>query len=142
MPIHPFHILPALFAVLSIGALAFLLRWERRHFLRLGKGHAWLAVRLATIPIALATAALILIPARATPGMEGLAVLYILLFTLAPVFWFGAHWIAGKFVRPPLSFAESAQVAASPVVLGVVLSALAHALQPIAGSMLRAMGKG
>lgn len=138
---HPFHLLPALFGVSSLVALVAMLRWERRGFIRQGKGGAWLGVRLATIPIALATAALILIPARGTSGMEGLAVFYILLFAAAPGFWFGAHWMVGKIVRPPLSFQESAQIAGSPIALAVVLAAVGHALQPMAWSLLRAMGK-
>jgi hypothetical protein len=137
---HPFHILLSLFAVFSLVSLAFLLRWERRYFFKLGKGNAWLPVRLATIPIALATAALIFLPTRSASGMEGLAVFYIFLLTIAPMFWFSAHWIAGKFVKPPLSFGESSQIAGSPIALGVILSAVAHALQPLAWSILRSMG--
>jgi hypothetical protein len=138
---HPFHALLAVFAVAAVLALVLLIRWERRRFHRVGKGGAWLAVRLATIPIALATAALIVIPARSSSGMEGLAVFYILLITVAPVFWFCAHWLVGRFARPPLAFGESAQIAGSPIALGIVLSVVAHALQPIVWQMLRSMGK-
>jgi hypothetical protein len=137
---HPFHALLAVFAVVAVLALVLLIRWERRRFHRMGKGGAWLPVRLATIPIALATAALIIIPARSTSGMEGLAVFYILLITVAPAFWFCAHWLVGRSARPPLAFGESAQIAGSPIALGVVLSLVAHALQPIAWQMLRSMG--
>jgi hypothetical protein len=84
---------------------------------------------------------LIVIPARSTSGMEGLAVFYILLITVAPVFWFCAHWLVGRFARPPLAFGESAQIAGSPIALGIVLSVVAHALQPIVWQMLRSMGK-
>jgi hypothetical protein len=138
---HPFHILLALFAVFSLAALVFLLRWERRYFLRLGKGEAWFPVRLATIPIALATAMLIIIPVRSTSGMEGLSVFYILLLIIAPVFWVAMHWLVGKFVRPPLRFGESVQIAVSPVALVIVLSAVAHLLQPLAWTLLRSIGK-
>ena len=138
---HPFHFLLALFAVLSLVALVFMLRWERRYFFQRGKGAAWLPVRLATIPIALATAAMVILPARGTSGMEGLAVFYILLLVLVPVFWFGAHWMVGKFVRPTLKFGESALIAGSPIALGFALSTAAHTLQPMAWSVLRAMGK-
>jgi hypothetical protein len=138
---RPFPVLLAIFAIASLLALALLMRWERRRFLRMGKGGAWLPVRLATIPIALATAALIVVPARSASGMEALAVFYALLFTIAPVFWFGAHWLVGRFVQPPLSFGESAQIAVSPLALGIALSWVAHALQPIAWQMLRSIGK-
>jgi hypothetical protein len=137
---HPFHALLAIFAVASLVALALLVRWERRRFLGMGKGSAWLAVRLATIPIALATAALVVVPAQSTRGMEGLAVFYALLLAVAPAFWFGAHWTVGRLARPPLSFGESAQIAGSPLVLVVALAAAAHALQPVAWTVLRSMG--
>jgi hypothetical protein len=138
---HPFHFLLAVFAVAALLALVILIRWERRRFLRMDKGGAWLRVRLATIPIALAAAALAIIPARSTSAMEGLAVFYILLFTVVPAFWFSAHWMVGRFARPPLAFGESAQIAGSPIALGIVLSIVAHALQPIVWQMLRSMGK-
>lgn len=138
---RPFHILLVLFAILSLVALVLMLRWERRNFIQHGKGSAWLLVRLATIPIALATAALIIIPARGTSGMEGLAVFYFLLLVIAPGFWFGAHWLVGKFVQPTLDFKESVWIAGSPIALIIVLTMVAHTLQPIAWSMLKSMGE-
>lgn len=135
-----FQLLIGLFAGLSLVALVFLLRWERGYFQQRGKREAWLPVRLATIPIALVTAAAVIIPARGTSGMEGLAVFYILLFTLAPLFWFGAHWVAGKLVTPRLAFGESAQIAASPILFCLGLSMVAHTLQRIAWSVLRMAG--
>lgn len=137
---HPFQVLLALFAVLCLAALVLLLRWERSYFLQRRKSSGWLRVRLATIPIALATAAIIIVPARATSGMEGLAVFYILLLTIAPVFWFSAHWMVGKLALPPLSFSESSLIAGSPLVLGFMLTIVAHSLQSIAWSMLRSLG--
>ena len=138
---HPIHVLLSVFAVAALLAFAVLIRWERRRFFRMGKGGAWLKVRLATIPIALATAALIVLPARGASGMEGLAVFYILAFTIAPAFWFSAHWLVGRLVRPPLRFGESAQIAGSPIALGIALSVVAHALQPFAWQLLRSLGK-
>lgn len=138
---HPFHILLALFAVFSLAALVFLLRWERRYFRQRGKGGAWLPVRLATIPIALVTAMLVMIPARGTSGMEGLAVLYLALLIVAPVFWAGMHWLAGRLVRPPLRLGESMLIAVSPVALVIVLSVVAHMLQPVAWTLLRSIAK-
>jgi hypothetical protein len=136
----PFHMLLVLFAILSLVALAMLIRWERRKFIQLGKGGAWLAVRITTIPVALATAALVIIPARSTSGMEGLAVFYILLITAAPIFWFGGHWLVGKFSRPPLSFKETAQIAGSPLLLGFVIAWIAPILQSAAWFLLRLTG--
>jgi hypothetical protein len=110
-----FPILLALYGVLCLVALGMLVRWEHRRHQRQGKRSAWLRVRLATIPIALATA--------------------------APLFWFGAHWVVGRFARPPLRFSESAAIAGSPIVLAIALAVLAHQLQPLAWSVLRAMGQ-
>jgi len=137
---HPFQVLLVLFAGLSIAAFVVLLRWERARFTRLGKGNAWWVVRLASIPIAAGSAALVLIPASNTRGMEGLAVFYILLLTLAPMFWFGAHWLAGRLAHPRLSGGEAAQIAVSPIALAIVLVLLAHKLQPMAWSLLRSAG--
>lgn len=137
---HPFYLLLALFALASLLALAWLVRWERRHFVALNKGGAWLWVRLSTIPIALLTAAMVIVPARSVSGMEALGVFYVLLLTAAPAFWFIAHWLVGKCVRPALSFRESALIAGSPLLLCLLLSQLAHVLQPIAWLMLRALG--
>lgn len=137
---HPFHALLMLFGALSLVALALLIRWESRHYHRLGKHDAWLRVRLATIPIALATAALVIVPASNTSGMEGLAVFYGLLLTLAPAFWFGAHWVVGRFGASPLSAGESARIAGSPILLVVLLSVVAQPLQSIAWTLLRSMG--
>lgn len=132
-------LLYAAFGVLSLLALAGLLRAERRHFLRRGKAWSWLWVRLGTVPIALATAALALLPARAASGMDALAVFYMLLLTAAPAFWFGAHWLLGRLVQPALTADESAWVAASPLLLAALLSAVAHALQPYAWQLLKAL---
>lgn len=137
-----FHLLFSAFAVLSAVAFVFVLRWERRYFLQRGKHQAWLPVRLATIPIAAATAVGVIVPTRETSGMEGLAVFYTLLFTLAPLFWFGAHWAVGKLARPSLAFGESAQIAASPILFCLALSVVAQTLQPIAWSVLRMAGMG
>lgn len=138
---HPFHILLTLFVILCFVALGFLVRWERGVFIARGKRGAWLAARIATIPIALVTAALVIVPAVTTRGPEALAVFYLLLLILAPVFWFGIHWIVGRCTRPPLTFAESALIAGSPLLLGLAAVSLAHTLQPIAWSALRAMGR-
>ena len=76
--------------LLCLVVLPLLLRWERRRFQALGKGAAWLPMRVASVPIAALTAALVVLPARAVPGMEALAVFYGLLLVVAPLLWFGA----------------------------------------------------
>ena len=137
---HAFHIVLVLFAILSLVGFGFLIRWERRQYMARGLAGSWLAVRLSTIPIAFATAALVVIPARSTSGMEGLAVLYLLLFSAAPIVWFGSHWLVGRISRPPMLFADSARVAGSPIVYLITVAMIAHLLQSLAWSLLRSLG--
>lgn len=138
---QPFHLLLAIFAAAALAAFVLLMRWERRTFAAHGKAHAWLIVRLASIPIAACVAALVLLPARRASGMMGLAVFYALLLTLAPLAWFGAHWAVGRLVRPAMPFGESARIAGSPVVFALVAAGIAQTLQPFAWSLARAMGQ-
>lgn len=137
---HPFHMMLVLFAALALVGLGFVIRWERRHFVARGLAGSWLMVRLASIPAALLVAAAVVVPARATPGMEGLAVFYLLLLVVAPVLWFGAHWVVGRLARPALGFADSARIAALPLVYALVLAAVAPSLQSAAWSLLRSSG--
>lgn len=84
------------FAVLALVALVLWL--EFRYFRRRGRAAHWLALRLVSLlaaPLALAS---VLLPAQAVSGMEGLAVFYATLFTLAPLIWFGAHLGAGRLL--------------------------------------------
>ena len=137
---HPFHVLLLLFALAALVAFAFLVRWERSRYERMGKARGWRWVRIASIPIAMAAAAIVWIPAQATSGMEGLAVFYGLLLTVAPAFWFAAHWLVGRSASPPLSFGESAAIAGSPLAFGLVAVYVAHALQTPAWLFLRSLG--
>lgn len=129
-------------AVLALIGFVYLVRWERRWFVARNLGTAWLKVRLVSIPAALGSAALVGIPARGVSGMEGLAVFYLLLLTVAPVFWFGVHWAAGRLVRPQLSFADSARIAGLPLAYLLALAAVAPTLQTLAWSLLRSSGAG
>jgi hypothetical protein len=137
---HPFHVMLVLFAVAALAGFVYVVRWERRQFLARGLGDSWLKVRLATIPTALVSAALVVIPARSTSGMEGLAVFYLLLVTAVPLLWFGAHWAVGRLARPQLSFGDSARIAGSPLVYGLALALVAPLLQSMAWSLARSLG--
>lgn len=137
---HPFHALLVLFALAALAALVVMLRYERRYFSQRGQGGAWLAVRIATVPIALATAALIIVPSTSISGAEALAVFYFMLLIVAPAFWFGAHWMVGRFTRPQLRFNESGLIAGTPIALALGLVSVAHALQPFAWMFLRNAG--
>jgi hypothetical protein len=88
----------------------------------------------------LLAAVLVVIPARSTSGMEGLAVFYLLLLTAAPVFWFGAHWVVARLARPQLSFSDSARIAGLPLAYALALALVAPVLQSFAWSLLRSLG--
>lgn len=137
---HPFHMMLVLFAVAALVGFAYLIRRERAQFVARDLASAWLRVRLASIPAALLVAALVVMPGRAIPGMEALAVFYLLLLTVAPVVWFGTHWVAGRLANPPLGFADSARIAGLPLVYALGLAALAPVLQSIGWALLRASG--
>ncbi|MEQ1775820.1 MAG: hypothetical protein ABL891_18745 [Burkholderiales bacterium] len=137
---HPFHVLLSVFALFALVAFAFMSRWERSKFVAKGKGHGWRRVRISTIPIAIFAAAIAVVPTQVVSGMESLALLYGLLFTVVPIFWFGAHWLVGKSASPPLSFGESAAIAGSPIVFGLAAAYTAHALQTPAWLFLKHLG--
>jgi hypothetical protein len=130
--------LAAAFGVLVVAAFGVLLFYERRRYARMGKQTAWLRVRLAGIPIAAVTTAAVALPTRAVGGMEALAVLYGLLFTLAPAMWLGGHWLAGRAGRPPLTARESLWLALTVPAFGIGAVLVAHWLQPIAWAIVHA----
>lgn len=130
----------AVFLLLALAGFGFVVRWERNRYARIGQLAGWRRVRWTTLPVAVASALVVVLPARAVTGMEGLAVAYGLLFTLVPLLWFGTHWLAGRTARPPLSFKESAAIAASPLLYALVAAYVAHALQTPAWMLLRSLG--
>ncbi|MBK8063321.1 MAG: hypothetical protein IPK29_04000 [Betaproteobacteria bacterium] len=137
---HPFHAMLVLFAAAALVGFGYVIRWERRRYVARDLGDAWFKVRLSSIPAALLAAGVALIPALATSGMEALAIFYLLLLVAAPILWFGVHWAVGRLARPPLAFADSARIAASPLVYALVLAAIAPTLQSIAWTLLRSLG--
>lgn len=137
---HPFQFLLVLYVVMSLIGLVLLVRWERRSFQARGLEGPWRTVRLSTIPIALLSSALVLMPARSIAGMEGLAVFYLLLIAAAPIFWFASHWIVGGLLKPSLSFRDSARIAGSPLLYLIVLALVAQQLQAPVWATLRALG--
>lgn len=116
-----------LLAGLAAGGL--LLAWERRLFGRRGKAHSWDSQRLLALLLLPATVGAVLLPARAVGGPEALAYFYGMLFTLAPLLWFGGHVLAGRRLRPPLSDGESLYLAASGLALAALLAGLVNLLQ-------------
>jgi hypothetical protein len=129
-----------LFAAAALVGFAFVIRWERRQYAARDLAGSWLKVRLSSIPAALLVAAVVVIPARATSGMEALGVFYLLLLVAAPVLWFGAHWAVGRLARPQLAFADSARIAALPLGYALALAVIAPSFQSIAWALLRSSG--
>lgn len=88
-----------------------------------GRRAAWLLVRVGSFPVAVFTFAAVVLPARATSGMEGLAVFYGLLFTVAPLLWFGYHRVAAALMGPWIRPGETVPLAlwglATPAILGM-----------------------
>ncbi len=94
-------------AAAGLLALMLALLWlERRYFKASGRAGSWLAVRLVSVFAAVAALAALVVPARVVSGPEALGVFYLMLFTVAPLVWFGSHVKAGRWVRPTLSRAE------------------------------------
>lgn len=136
---HTFNVMLALFAAAALIGFAYVVRWERRQFVARGLATSWLWVRLTSVPAALLVSAMVVIPARSTSGMEGLAVFYLLLLVAAPPLWFGMHWVVGRVVTPKLTFGDSARIAASPLLYAILIAAMAPALQSSAWMLLRAL---
>lgn len=90
-----------------IALMLGLLWLESRFFKSSGRVPSWLKVRLASAVAALLTVAVVLVPARAVGGPEALGVFLFALYTAAPLLWFGSHVLAGRWVQPALTRAES-----------------------------------
>lgn len=88
----------SVFALLMVLAVLVAIFYERRLYAAQNKAGAWLFVRLASLPITAASVAAVVIPARAIGGPEALAAFYLLMFTAAPLVYFGLHWFAGLVV--------------------------------------------
>jgi len=86
----------ALFALLVLVAVFFVLRAERRPYVAAGQQGAWLAVRLATLPIVAVALAAVIGVSRQVSGMEALAVFYGMLLTVAPLLYFGLHMVIAR----------------------------------------------
>lgn len=85
----------SVFALLMVIAVLIAVLYERHRYAARNKAGAWLFVRLATLPIAAASAAAVWVPARAVGGPEALVAFYLLAVTAGPLVYFGLHWLAG-----------------------------------------------
>lgn len=103
--------------LLILVAIVFALRFEKRQYQLLGKFGSWLWLRLWSIPILVITIVVVLVPARIAHGPEALLYFYAMLFTLAPIVWFGLHRIIGSMLTPSLTIAESTRMALMGLVI-------------------------
>jgi len=115
--------------LIMLGGMFWLLRREKRRFDRLGKGRGWVRMRLLALPMLLASAALVVLPARSFPGMEALAYFYIALFTVGPLTWFGLHWLAGTIQSPRFTRGESFSLAFTGLLFLIVPLLVVEMLQ-------------
>lgn len=92
----------------ALLALILGLLWlESRYFKPSGRVRSWLSVRVVSIVAALLALAVLVLPARAVAGPAALGVFILTLYTVAPLLWFGSHVLAGRWVQPRLTRAES-----------------------------------
>lgn len=110
-------------AVLALAVIAFAMRAERRSFAARNLARPWLWLRLWSIPIALATAAVVIVPARLVGGPEALAAFYLGLLVIGPLAYFGLHWLVARLMLRELSAADSGRIAGSGLlyVIGTAL---------------------
>ena len=110
----------------GIAVVVALLLWlECRVAARNGRTGSWLTVRVVSLFALPVTLAVLIMPARAVGGMEGLAAFYLALFTVAPLVWFGSHIFTGRHVRPAFSGTESFALACSALaILAIPATAL------------------
>ena len=127
----------SVFALLMVIAVLVAVLYERRRYAAQNKAGAWLFVRLATLPIAAAGAAAVVIPARAIGGPEALAAFYLLAFTAGPLVYFGLHWLAG-FVAG-LARKDALAIGLSGLLMVLVPVLLANRVQPWVFDLARAM---
>ncbi|ATG89140.1 hypothetical protein [Methylomonas koyamae] len=120
-------------ATTGVAAATVCLLWlESRFFRRSGRVASWLAVRIASLIAAPLTFAVLVMPAQAVSGMEGLAVFYLSLFTAAPLLWFGCHIICGRLASPGFSRNESIALGFSGLaILAVPLTGFFAAQNPL-----------
>lgn len=139
---HP-PALPYIWAVLAAAILVAIwlgMRTEGRWFAARGKGSSWRTLRICTIPIAIATAGLLLMVSRAVTGPEALLVFYLGIFTAAPVFYFAMHWIAGLWLRPRLTTGEVGWIGFTGLVVAIGPAAFASAAHPWVFMVARSFG--
>lgn len=127
----------SLFVLLMVLAVLVTILYERHRYAEQNKAGAWLFVRLATLPIAAAATAAVVLPARAIGGPEALAAFYLLIFTAGPLVYFGLHWLAGLVAG--LARKEALAIGLSGLLMVLVPVLLANRVQPWVFDLARAI---
>lgn len=122
----------AIAAVVAGAAIVLVLWLEHRWMRAQGKAGSWAVVRFTSLLAAALAAVVVILPAQAVSGMEGLAVFYGLLLTVAPLIWLGTHLGLGRSLRPSLTLGEGVALSLSGLVV-VMLPTLGvfAALEPL-----------
>ncbi|MCW5654858.1 hypothetical protein [Hydrogenophaga sp.] len=137
LPLLPAHVQMMAAVVAALVVLALGLEW--RLCRTRSRGASWAVLRLTSLLAAGLCVLVVLVPARAVSGMEGLAVFYGLLFTLAPLIWFGTHLLLGPRLRPAFSVGESTALSLSGLLIwGLPLIALVNAIEPLQAALRHA----
>ncbi|MGE0098222.1 MAG: hypothetical protein AB7S86_07715 [Hydrogenophaga sp.] len=119
-------------AAVVVAVIGLVLWLEFRLLNTQGKAGSWLVVRVVSLAAGPLAAMAVIVPARSVSGMEGLAVFYALLFTVAPLVWLGIHLGLGRLLRPALSAGEGVALSLSGlVVLGLPAMAVFSAVEPL-----------
>lgn len=120
-------------AAAVVVTLIGLVLWLEHRFMRAqGKAGSWLVVRVASLVAGPVAALAVLLPANSVSGMEGLAVFYGLLLTVAPLIWLGTHLGLGRLQNPALTVGECVALSLSGLlVLAVPAWAVFVAVEPL-----------
>jgi hypothetical protein len=86
-------------------------------------------MRLSSLPILVATALAVWLPARAVSGPTALGFFYAALMAIGPITWFGLHRMTGSLVSPRLTKAEIDRVALTGIAMVIVPALLISMLQ-------------
>ena len=123
-------VLWALIALACLTGIALGIREEGRWFSARDKRQSWRTLRLCTLPIAISTAGLVIIVTRSAGSPGTPIAFYASLLTLAPLAWFGLHWIAARWIEPRLSRGEIAWIGFSGLLILVMPPAVISGTQP------------
>ncbi|WP_439518211.1 hypothetical protein [Hydrogenophaga sp.] len=120
-------------AAAVVVTVMLLVLWLEYRFMRAqGKGGSWAVVRFASLVAGPVAALAVVLPANSVSGMEGLAVFYGLLLTVAPLIWLGTHLGLGRLQNPALTVGECVALSLSGLlVLALPAMAVFSAVEPL-----------